>query len=332
MLLQIRILLLTIISTTVNVLVSESAAGFHSALPALRSGETVSQLDGETQRLLYWAPDRAVDEPAPLFVFLHSWSGDYKQDNSKWLSQAVSRGWIYVHPNFRGINKTPKACGSRFARQDILDAIDFICGKFKVDRQRIYLAGVSGGGHMAMLMAGHHPNRFSAVSAWVGVGDLADWHGFHVKNGVPQNYARMIEQSLGGAPGKSPTIDADYRDRSPVFHLHQVGDLPISIYAGVQDGHTGSVPIRHSLRGFNAIAAAANQPVVTDEEMDQLWQHKRLLHPQVSDVADDPDFGRRILLRRRAANAVVTVFDGGHESLPNPACDWLAGQRRKLNF
>ena len=66
----------------------------------------------------------------------------------------------------------------------------------------------------------------------------------------------MIEKSLGGPPGTSDEIDADYRDRSPVFHLPSVNDLPVSIWAGVEDGHSGSVPIRHSLAAFNAIAEA----------------------------------------------------------------------------
>lgn len=95
-----------------------------------------------------------------LFVFLHSWSSDYTQDNEKWLRACAERGWIWLHPNFRGINQSPQACGSKFARQDILDAIDHACTLWQVDRERIYLAGVSGGGHMSLLMAGHHPDRF----------------------------------------------------------------------------------------------------------------------------------------------------------------------------
>ena len=37
---------------------------------------------------------------------------------------------------------------------------------------------------------------------------------------------------------------------------HWAAGLPISIEAGIQDGHKGSVPVSHSLRAFNALAKA----------------------------------------------------------------------------
>lgn len=298
-------------------------------LPETYKAETISGLDGARQPILWWAPDTASTTSTPLFVFLHSWSSDFTQDNSKWLRECVANQWIWLHPNFRGINQTPQACGSRLARQDILDAIDLACRQWNVDRSRIYLAGVSGGGHMSLLMAGHHPERFSAISAWVGPTDLAEWHRFHTVNGTPQKYAVMIEKSLLGAPGSSKQIDADYRDRSPVFHLHQTGDLPVTIWAGVEDGHAGSVPVSHSLWAFNAIAKGHGGELISDAEIQELVTEKRLQQPQPSDLAPDPALGRQIFLRRSSRNATVTVFEGGHESLPEGAFAWLKQHTRK---
>lgn len=298
-------------------------------LPALNEVDVVSTLDGESQPVLYWAPESATQQPTVLFVFLHSWSSDYKQDNSKWQREAVKRGWIYLHANFRGANRSPKACGSRFARRDILDAMKFANQKFNVDKSRVYLAGVSGGGHMAMLMAGHHPDRFSAVSAWVGISDLSDWYRFHVKDGKPQKYAQMILKSFGKPPGEDVATDAEYRDRSPLFHMHRVGNLPVDIHAGVNDGHTGSVPVRHSLQAFNEIARTHGSARVTDAEIESLWTDRRLTNPRPSDTAEDLSYGRKIFLRRKSGQSRVTIFDGGHESLTAPACDWLALHRRE---
>ena len=39
-------------------------------------------------------------------------------------------------------------------RPDAYDAIDYTKRHFKVDTNRIYLVGLSGGAHMALLMAG----------------------------------------------------------------------------------------------------------------------------------------------------------------------------------
>lgn len=300
-------------------------------LPALQEVELISTLDSEVQHVRYWAPNHS-EKPRPLFVFLHSWSGNYQQDNSRWLTEAVKRDWIYVHPDFRGVNQTPKACGSKFARQDILDAVDWARKTFSVDPSRIYLAGVSGGGHMAMLMAGHHPDRFSAVSAWVGISDLAEWYRFHSPDGKPQRYAQMILKCLGDAPGQSKTVDDDYRDRSPVFHLHQAKGLPVDIAAGVHDGHSGSVPVAHSLQAFNQLAQIYNAPQISEVEMQQLWSDRKLAASTASDLVSAADYPRTVYLRRSAGPSRVTIFEGGHESLPDVACNWLQQHHRTITI
>ena len=298
-------------------------------LPELRDIQVESSKDGTMQPSKIWVPESAESEPTPLLVFLHSWSGDYRQDNSKWQREAGRRNWIYLHPNFRGINNHPEACGSALARQDILDAVDFVCQTYNVDTHRIYLAGTSGGGHMAMLMAGYHPDRFSAVSAWVGISDLSAWHRFHTKDGRPQRYAQMVAKCCGGPPGSSPKVDREYRDRSPLFHLDKTGSLPVHFYAGLHDGHTGSVPVHHTIDAFNAIAKAGDHPRVSEEEIGQLLKDRPLENPQPGDLANVPGFGRKAYLQRKAGAARITIFEGGHEGLPGPACEWLAMQQRE---
>lgn len=309
---------------------SKSSSQSNLTLPKLTEVQIASSIDEELQPVLYWAPEEAKERPTPLFVFLHSWSGNYRQSNAKWHSQAVERGWIYLHPNFRGVNSTPKACGSKWARQDILDAVEFAVSKFKVDQSRIYLAGTSGGGHMAMLMAGHHPDRFSAVSAWVGISDLAAWYDFHVKDGKPQRYARMILSSLGGAPGTDSSVDAEYRDRSPIHHLHRTGQLAIQICAGINDGHTGSVPVSHSLRAYNVMAKAQGADVIPESIISEMAQRKFSVEEPAVQLSNGVPFGRAVLFEKSTGPASVVIFDGGHEGLPVPACEWLSRQSRHL--
>ncbi|MFM7845205.1 MAG: GDSL-type esterase/lipase family protein [Planctomycetota bacterium] len=296
--------------------------------PPLREVMIRSSLDQTQQPSLVFLPPEIPSAGAPVLIYLHSWSGDYRQDNSPWLRQAEERGWIFLHPNFRGINQQPQACGSRFARQDILDALAWLKSEQRVDEERVYLAGTSGGGHMAMLMAAYAPEQFTAVSAWVGISDLADWYRVHVKEGKRDHYAEMTVRSLGGAPGETAEVDEQYRERSPLFHLSRARDVPLDLAAGVTDGHTGSVPIFHSLRAFNVLAQAQGAAAVSDEEMQQLWTAGKLAKPQSSDEQADPTLGREIRLRRVAGKSRVTIFDGGHEGLPAAACAWLEKQRR----
>jgi len=298
---------------------------------ALTEIQVVSSLDQSKQPSLLWIPEGAKSRPTPLLVYLHSWSANYKQESKAWEREALKRGWIFLKPNFRGPNKRPEACGSPLARQDILDAMDHVLKNYQVDPERIYLTGASGGGHMTLLMAGWHAERFSAVSGWVGITDLAEWYRFHSRTGKPKSYALDIAAACGGQPGKSPAIDAQYKARSPIFHLEKAGDLPVDIAAGVTDGKSGSVPIHHSLRGFNVLATLHKASPVSEAEMDQLWKNGKLTSPQQGDELYDKSYDRRIFLRRQAGLSRVTIFDGGHEGLATGACDFLAGQRRKTS-
>ena len=146
---------------------------------------------------------------------LHTWSGGLEQRLPKMEQEAERRGWIYLFPHFRGPNSTPEACGSEMAQQDILDARNWVLKRYPVDKRRIYLSGASGGGHMTMLMAGRHPQAWTAASAWVGISDLAAWHKRHAKG----RYGQMVRQSCGGPPGASDEVDRQYKLRSPLTWL-----------------------------------------------------------------------------------------------------------------
>jgi dienelactone hydrolase len=112
----------------------------------------------------------------------------------------IAQGWAFVHPDFRGPNWTPQALGSDRAVQDVVEAVEWAKKQTAVDETRIYLIGVSGGGHMAMLMAGRHPEIWAGVSAWCGIGDVARWHAEHTKNGKSDKYAENIVAALGKVP------------------------------------------------------------------------------------------------------------------------------------
>ncbi len=294
-----------------------------------------SSVDGTMQPSRLWQPPDAGQQPIPMLVFLHSWSASYKQDKLDWLNEAKRRNWVFLQPNFRGPNQNPESCGSIAAQQDVLDAVDWVTAELNIDPSRIYLAGASGGGHMALLMAGRHPQRFSAVSAFVGITDLAEWHRFHskdAKDGVRHRYAQNIEAACGGPPGESEAVDAEYRDRSPLTWLSNAGDLPVDLAAGIHDGKTGSVPFHHTLRAFNLLAAGNGDPQITDAEMAELWESGELSQPQLDDQAEDPAFGREIHLRRYTGRNRVSIFEGGHEGLPKAACAWLESNSRLSGF
>jgi hypothetical protein len=140
----------------------------------------------------------------------------------------------------------------------------------------------------------------------------------------------MIAKSLSAPPGTDAAIDADYQDRSPLFHIARAGKvgLPVDILAGVLDGHTGSVPVSHSILAYNQIAEVHGSPLVTADEMEQLWTARKLTEPQPSDQTSDEVLGREIHLRRTSGKSRITIFEGGHESIPEAAVKWLEQHRR----
>ena len=283
-----------------------------------------SSLDGELQNAwLLRAP-----EGAPLLVFLHSWSATYNHTGGldEALQECRARGWGMISPDFRGPNNRPQACASRFAIRDVEDAAVFARKRLDSDPRRIYLWGASGGGHMALAMAHSAPRLWAAVSSWVPISDLAEWHRFSKLKGA--RYYSMIENCCGGPPG-APGTDAEYRARSPIFHLSEAARLPIDIQAGIHDGHTGSVPVSHSLRAFNVLAEANGHAArkLSDSDIEFITAQRRLPAGLTNERVEERR-AKPVLFRRVAGPARITLFEGGHESDVGAAIRWLEKFKR----
>jgi len=290
--------------------------------------------DGKVQPALFYVPaDASTDKsarPVPLVVGLHTWGTNYRNHVARqYLAQCRKRNWSLIHPDFRGPNTRPEACASDLAVQDVLDAVRYACRKAHIDERRIYLVGVSGGGHMVMMMASRAPKLWAAASAWVGVSDLAAWH--EETKTAGNKYWRMVEKVCGGPPGASAQVDTQYRKRSPLFGLHKAAGVPIDINAGIRDGHTGSVPISQSLRAFNALAKANGkaEKILSDTQIDFMTQRQAVPAALACKKQDTPTRRHKVLFRRQAGPARVTIFGGGHEIDVNAAFDWLATRSRR---
>ena len=292
----------------------------------------VSSYDSTPQPALFKAPPPGSG-PSPLLVVLHTWSGDYLQKESiPYFRLAEERGWVFVHPDFRGPNNNPQATGSPAATADILDAVAYARAHAEVDTSRIYLVGASGGGHMTLLTAARHPELWAAASAWVPISLLALWYGECYERGN-MKYINDMEAGCGGPPvDGGPQVDAQYRLRSPLPVLHQAAGLPVEICAGIRDGHEGSVPVSQSLLAFNVLAEANGMPEksLRPEQINYFVTMARVPARLGGEAEDDPVYGRKkVLFRRSAGPARVTIFDGAHEGIPEAAIAWLETHRKK---
>ena len=130
-------------------------------------------LNGKIQKAYYFKTTDLSDKP--LLVSLHTWSGDYSQADPLAIF-AIRNNWNYIHPDFQGPNLTKDACLSKIALKDIDNAIQYAIDQGSVDRENIFVTGVSGGGYATIgyYMKGKQPVK--AFLAWASITDLASWY------------------------------------------------------------------------------------------------------------------------------------------------------------
>ena len=272
--------------------------------------EIPSTADGTVQKARFYRAEH--EQPRPLIVSLHTWSGDYTQNDPLAL-EIVARGYNYIHPDFRGANNRPEATGSALAIADIEDAIRYAVEHGNTDPREVHLIGVSGGGMATLLAYTHVKYPVKSFSAWAAISDLEAWYWESVGRG--QKYAEDILKSVSA----DETFDAaEARKRSPLRQeipaIREGAEL--FIYTGVHDGYTGSVPVTHSLRMYNRAAerwGAGTGDRITEAQMLDLATKRR--NPE-ADPRNTIDNRRMIHLQKSYGPVHLTVFEGGHEMLP----------------
>lgn len=68
--------------------------------PEVEEAAFTSPADATEQKTLLYLPPGG--EPVPLLVAFHTWSGDYRQDESACATQCIARGWAMLPPDLRG--------------------------------------------------------------------------------------------------------------------------------------------------------------------------------------------------------------------------------------
>lgn len=202
-----------------------------------------STIDGSMEPSLFCAAEG--DEKRPLVVSLHSWSFDRHNQVSTLYPVAKRNNWHVLWPDFRGNNnvenpRANEACGSQLAMQDIIDAVDYICENYNVDKDFIFLVGGSGGGHMAMMMTAYRPKLWRSVAAFCGITNLVDWHGEN------PGYSAKMEACCGGKP-EGDALE-EYKKRSPInYAAEMIKANELYIYHGKYDK---SVPVTHGMNMY----------------------------------------------------------------------------------
>jgi len=284
--------------------------------------EIPSSADGKTQKAFFY-PSQS-EAPQPLVVSLHTWSGDYTQKDPL-VEQILANDWNYIHPDFRGTNYTPEACGSPLVISDIDDAISFALENGNVDAKNIHVLGASGGGYATLLAYMESKHNIRTFSAWAAISDIHQWYYETKARGL--KYAKHIALAT---TGDSLHVDVEEaKSRSPRFMqtpIEQRRNSKLFIYTGVHDGYTGSVPITHSLDIYNKVVqdfAPFEAPALVPQEITKrLITTRDLPHSHFGRIG-----GRKIHYKQQFEDKVaVTIFEGGHEMLVDQALKHVPGR------
>lgn len=198
-----------------------------------------STIDYTEQPSLFF---EASEKGRPLLVGLHTWSFSRDNQIKNMLPYAEKYDFNLLLPEFRGPNlkKNPRAreaCGSKLAIGDIKDAIDYVVRECGVDRENVFLLGLSGGGHMALMMAGHYPEYFKAIGAFVPITDLKRW---------TEENSRYRDSVFTCCTDD----EAELLARSPISYIDNIARANVKIFHGKYDP---VVPVTHSLNLYTKI-------------------------------------------------------------------------------
>lgn len=135
----------------------------------------------ETRPVDVIVPDGLSDDPAPLVVVLHGYSGtaDVQQQYFRFQDEAAERGAILAYPDgtpdrrdLQFWNATDACCN--FFGSDVDDVaylaavVEHVRSLHAIDPQRIFLAGHSNGGFMSYRLACERADLFAAVVSLAG--------------------------------------------------------------------------------------------------------------------------------------------------------------------
>lgn len=223
-----------------------------------------SSYDGTTQPAVLQVPTSYQPaQPTPLLLAIHGWGDDRWAPLADYAAAANDAGWLLASPDMHGERSAyPRPpynhpLASRASQRDILDTLQWVQARYNVDPSRIYIAGVSMGGQIALVTAAKNPGLFAAVVSDRGPTDLAQWWTDSL-----QWRRDLIEQEVGDPPEPDPTPATvfEYQRRSPLSFARNLVHTPLLLYHAT--GDTTVLP-RHSQEMFDAVRAAAPAAPVT---------------------------------------------------------------------
>ena len=219
-----------------------------------------------------YVPPGDRDEPRPLLVMLHGCGQDPDDfaAGTRMNEMARRNGWLVLYPA-QSMQANPQGCWNWFKPNHqergrgepalIAALTQEIMATHRVDASRVYIAGLSAGGAMAVVLGRAYPELFAAVGVHSGLphGAVDDANGAMamMRSGQP---TRLPANGMAMDTKVDAKIDtgADAVRPTPTIVFHGTRDMTVHplngehIYADATAGVAGAQRIENGREGTRA--------------------------------------------------------------------------------
>jgi pimeloyl-ACP methyl ester carboxylesterase len=144
------------------------------------------------------------------------------------FAERAGHAAVVARPTGRG----PGSVYQNYGEVDVLEAIEFVAGRWPIDRDRISITGASMGGAATFYLASHYPDLFAAAAPFCGYADYRLW-----------------EKPGGLAFALRPWEEPSWRSRSAAYLPENLARTALWMHHGAWDrGVGGGVSVEHSRR------------------------------------------------------------------------------------
>ena len=212
-------------------------------LPDISQKETIdfsSSADGCQMTVDVYSPAEGQDAALPLVLAPHPITWTAEQDyhgGLDGLMRNYHRGYYGLAEKYHVLIAMPHGhhhhedlCSVAGPEQiaDMAVMLELLADAgYAVDGSRVYVCGLSMGGHEALVLAGKHADRIAASVAFNPIVDLAAWHEELATSAVPEireyGTAARIANEVGGTPEEVPEL---YEERSALHYAEGLAKVP----------------------------------------------------------------------------------------------------------
>lgn len=159
------------------------------------------------------------DRPWPLVLFLHGMG-----DKLEKLKQVGLPAQIERTKESRFLLVAPECPGRGWNTRDLLNLLDEVMRRYRVDRNRVYLTGLSMGGYGTWWLAIASPRRFAAIIPICG-------------GGYPKSAAKIKHVPVWAFHGSKDPVVPSHRSEAMVKALKKVGAKEVRLTLYPEAGH-----------------------------------------------------------------------------------------------